>query len=74
MVAWLKVQLAEMEQEVWTPAELIKGMEAQRREEAAIRRAAAETLEEVRRESPELEEEARAALNAELRAQGIREL
>ena len=70
-VAWLKVQLADMDKEGWDPVEVIKALEARRKEEAAVRRDAELLLEELRREHPEAVEETREALNAELLEQGI---
>ena len=70
-VAWLKVQLAEAEKEGWNPAEVIKALEEQRREEAAIRDEAARRLREMIRENPGQAREIRAAINAELAEQGI---
>lgn len=70
-VAWLKVQLAEAEKEGWNPGEVIKALEEQRREEAEVRKAAAQRLKEMIREHPEQAREIRAAINAELAAQGI---
>lgn len=70
-VAWLKVQLAEAEKEGWQPGEVIKAIEEQRREEASIRKAAAQRLQEMIREHPEQAREIRAAINAELAEQGI---
>jgi vacuolar-type H+-ATPase subunit I/STV1 len=70
-VAWLKIQLAEAEKEGWDPAEVIKALEEQRREEAAIRRDAERLLEEIRREQPEDADSTRETLNAELLEKGI---
>lgn len=70
-VAWLKVQLAEAEQEGWNPGEVIKALEDQRKEEAAIRKAAAQQLAEIIREHPEQAKQARAEINAALVAQGL---
>jgi hypothetical protein len=70
-VAWLKAQLAETEKEGWTPAEVIKALEAQRKEEADERKAAAALLAEIIREHPEQAREARARINAELLEKGL---
>ena len=70
-VAWLKIQLAEADKEGWNPAEVIKALEEQRQEEAAIRKEAARRFQEMRRENPDKAREIRAAINAELAEQGI---
>jgi hypothetical protein len=70
-VAWIKEYIKEAKKMGWTPAEYIRELEKQRKEEVLNRNTAQEILEQIENEFPNQAEAAREELNKELEKKGI---